>query len=406
MKSGFTILIFLLFIFSQESHSQWKYSSTNVESTQYTWAIAVIGEDMFAGLFDGGVYKSTDNGKSWAAANKGIEYEDVDYLAANGSNLYAAIYAKGVWTSNDKGASWRQISNGLLNKYVNAITVSNNVLFAGTRDGGIYVSKDNGANWTVANTGLSSLNINCMTSGGGYVYAGTASGMFVSANGGTSWSPANTGLTETDIQTLTVSGAKVYAGTRYHVWCSSNAGANWSPIGETSNRVTAILSRNNYVFVSVYGSGGIYLTSDNGTNWSNVGSDMLEKNVLCMAMNSSTIFAGEPSIFVYYRALNEMIPVTSVNEAVRPMEFSLLQNYPNPFNPSTTITYSIKNEGLVKLSVYNLLGKEVAELVNEWKPAGIYSLNFRAAGDLPSGIYLYRLQSGGFTETRKFTLLK
>lgn len=86
-------------------------------------------------------------------------------------------------------------------------------------------------------------------------------------------------------------------------------------------------------------------------------------------------------------------------------EFSLNQNYPNPFNPSTSIQYAIGSRQFVTLKVYNLLGKEVASLVNETKEAGSYSLNFDAS-DLPSGIYIYKLQAGNFTQTRKMTLMK
>ncbi|GMU96186.1 T9SS type A sorting domain-containing protein [Ignavibacterium album] len=88
-----------------------------------------------------------------------------------------------------------------------------------------------------------------------------------------------------------------------------------------------------------------------------------------------------------------------------PKEFKLSQNYPNPFNPSTTINYSLPVAGFVTLKVYNLLGEEVAVLVNEDKSAGNHTTIFNAAG-LPSGIYLYSLSTGFNKETRKMILLK
>ncbi len=87
------------------------------------------------------------------------------------------------------------------------------------------------------------------------------------------------------------------------------------------------------------------------------------------------------------------------------LRFELNQNYPNPFNPNTTIKYSIPKAGTVSLKVFNVLGKEVAELVNEIKSAGSYSVNFNAV-NLPSGVYFYCLKAGGFSETRKLLLLK
>ncbi|MBK8554075.1 MAG: T9SS type A sorting domain-containing protein [Ignavibacteria bacterium] len=97
--------------------------------------------------------------------------------------------------------------------------------------------------------------------------------------------------------------------------------------------------------------------------------------------------------------------VTPVNSFV-PTEFSLAQNYPNPFNPSTTINFSIPTSSEVSLKVYDALGKEVASLVNEFKNAGNYSVNFVAASSLTSGVYYYTISAGNFTATKKLMLVK
>lgn len=88
-----------------------------------------------------------------------------------------------------------------------------------------------------------------------------------------------------------------------------------------------------------------------------------------------------------------------------PSQYELTQNYPNPFNPSTTINFTIPNSELVSLKVYNILGSEVATLVNETLSAGSYRFNFDAS-DLASGIYLYELKAGTFKEIKKMNLLK
>ncbi len=89
-----------------------------------------------------------------------------------------------------------------------------------------------------------------------------------------------------------------------------------------------------------------------------------------------------------------------------PTKFDLSSNYPNPFNPSTTIKYAIKESGAVQLSVYNVAGQFVTTLINETQHAsGEFSVSFDAA-NLPSGIYLYRLEAPGFVQTRKMTLMK
>jgi hypothetical protein len=96
-----------------------------------------------------------------------------------------------------------------------------------------------------------------------------------------------------------------------------------------------------------------------------------------------------------------------VNDKVpsQPKAFALYQNYPNPFNPSTTIKYSLPKAGNVKLTVYNAIGGKVATILNEYKTAGNYSVEFNGS-NLASGIYLYRLESGNYIAAKKFVLLK
>ena len=95
-----------------------------------------------------------------------------------------------------------------------------------------------------------------------------------------------------------------------------------------------------------------------------------------------------------------------------PVTYELSQNYPNPFNPSTTIRYQIPKEGMVTLKVYDILGAEVATLVNEEKIVGRYEVNFDASGhsgnvrNLASGVYIYRLNVNDFVNVKKMVLLK
>jgi hypothetical protein len=99
--------------------------------------------------------------------------------------------------------------------------------------------------------------------------------------------------------------------------------------------------------------------------------------------------------------------VTGDLEEVEPIptEFALYQNYPNPFNPSTLIKYQVPEKSFVLIRVYDLLGEELATLVNEEKSAGSYEVNFDA-GQLSSGFYIYTIKAGNFTSTKKMILMK
>lgn len=108
-----------------------------------------------------------------------------------------------------------------------------------------------------------------------------------------------------------------------------------------------------------------------------------------------------------YGSSFELFKVVDVpaGDEKKDITFGLSQNFPNPFNPVTTIKYSIPQKSNVYLIVYDILGREVAVLINEEKPAGEYNLNFNAS-NLPSGIYIYMIIAGSFTQSRKMILLK
>jgi hypothetical protein len=108
----------------------------------------------------------------------------------------------------------------------------------------------------------------------------------------------------------------------------------------------------------------------------------------------------------FYIIRNDLITSVDDNKRVTvPENFLLLQNYPNPFNPTTKIEYSVPATGNVKLTVHNLIGEEVALLVNGQVEAGFYETTFDAF-NLPSGMYLYKLQAGNLIEIKKMILVK
>jgi uncharacterized Ntn-hydrolase superfamily protein len=121
---------------------------------------------------------------------------------------------------------------------------------------------------------------------------------------------------------------------------------------------------------------------------------------------SAIVISGTDTVSIFWKAIVNYVNPVSVNEISNsPNSFYLYQNSPNPFNPTTSIQYAIGSRQFVQLKVYDVLGNEVATLVNEEKPAGTYDVQFDASA-LPSGIYFYKLKAGSFAETKKMILLK
>ncbi|MDP4117336.1 MAG: T9SS type A sorting domain-containing protein, partial [Bacteroidota bacterium] len=141
------------------------------------------------------------------------------------------------------------------------------------------------------------------------------------------------------------------------------------------------------------------------TSWTAVNTGLSDTLVISLAVSGTNLFAGTHHLSVWRRPLSEMITSVELSSNGQPSNFGLEQNYPNPFNPNTTINYRLPQSGPVTIKVYDVLGNEVKTLVNEYKSAGEYSINFDA-GKLSSGVYIYRITSGGYTSAKKMTLIK
>ena len=123
-------------------------------------------------------------------------------------------------------------------------------------------------------------------------------------------------------------------------------------------------------------------------------------------IKTGTLGTGKLDAVLDNLTLNNLVFTGVKNEPASVVKsFGLEQNYPNPFNPGTSIMYQVSKEGLVSIKVYDLVGREVATLVNEVKPAGSYSTQWNAAG-MCSGIYFYKMQANSFSLIRKMILLK
>ncbi|MCW8811465.1 MAG: DUF362 domain-containing protein [Ignavibacteriaceae bacterium] len=138
-----------------------------------------------------------------------------------------------------------------------------------------------------------------------------------------------------------------------------------------------------------------------GSNYKN----NLEGWTNCLRDSGFACTKDSAEMSVYNRDVLSVTSLSIKDKNLFPLDIRLQQNYPNPFNSTTVIKYQVLEAGFVTLKVYDVLGSEVATLVKEEQPNGIYEVRF-AADDLPSGDYFYKLQIGDFTETKKMILMK
>jgi hypothetical protein len=162
--------------------------------------------------------------------------------------------------------------------------------------------------------------------------------------------------------------------------------------------------------------GQIFRTSDGGETWEgqfdNYINYRLEKLIMLKKDKIAYVLGvnSDSNIATLFKADLSTITGIEKKEEPIPAQFSLSQNYPNPFNPTTVISFQLSTSSHVTLKIYDLLGKEVATLVDGYKQAGTYNVTFNVetlhATSLPSGVYYYRLTAGSFSETKKMTFLK
>ena len=118
-----------------------------------------------------------------------------------------------------------------------------------------------------------------------------------------------------------------------------------------------------------------------------------------------TAVVFDPNNDIVLKEGGTLVSVRLLGTGLRALSYQLEQNYPNPFNPATHFEFSVADMRFVTLKIYDVLGKEVATLLNATMNPGTYSIPWNA-GSLPSGVYFYRLQAGQFIQTKKLTLLK
>ncbi len=387
--------------YSLDWGNTWTTCTTEVPTS--ITSLSVNGSSIFASGIS--LFRSQNNGLTWEiiGSKSNIVFADENSIYI-GDRYGKPLVSK----STNNGQTWESIINGLYNvQDIQTIHKKGQLLFLGT-DKGVFISTNNGNNWSESNSGLSPVTtVYTFAFDNNSIYAGTWNGVFKSTNNGDSWH--NIGCEH--IKVIAASEKKIYTGSfdskcLYQAINTSNVSPlNWVAVQTENKNVRAIITYGESVFAGT--EGGIFLSKDNGKNWQNISAGLGGQYIECLAIKDGYIFAGTNSSSVWKRPLSEIVTDAKEKDESLPVLFSLSQNYPNPFNPTTNIVYSIPQAGHVSLKVYDMLGREVATLVDEFKQPGNYNSQFSIQNyTLPSGVYFYCLQCGSFTETKKLVLLK
>ena len=302
----------------------------------------------------------------------------------------------------------------------NTGTASVPAVFKSTNDGGTWQRTAlTTAAGEIRTLVVQSSNKNVLYAGG---YTLNASGnetfaLFKSTNGGTGWSamPSPAAKSRDVINTMLMDPSnanRVYLGTNQGVYISTDGGTGWQPPPVWMSVLCLVPDGKvaNKFYAGTDGS-GVYVTTNGGTSWSELNTGLIMKQVQCMDIDpvNNVLYAGTYGGGVYRLTIG-----TGVEEEQRipgfPAQFVLHQNFPNPFNASTEIPYDLKQPGRVRLVLLDIHGKIVCTLSDQMEGEGgkkaVWDGIDASGKPVPSGIYLFRLETEYGSAVRKLVLQK
>ena len=392
---------------STDAGTSWNNYTSGLTSTLIQSLVSDASGNLYAAIPGKGLYSSTDNGNTWNKITI-VNYEEDTYIKTVGTipsgGLIVYNVYNGIKISTDL-STWNSFTTGLTNQSIQDLGVSNDYFFASGSDGKIFRSPRTAASWIeITDTLNSDYSSEILVSSSGDVYFLFESGLVKSTNNGDAWINVGITLGGYKFSIAEHTNGDIFVGTSDGVYRSTDAGNSWTKdvSGLNDGALSLAIHSDGSIFAGGYNSTS--RSNDLGQSWAPFTSGIFNCRITDLAFGSGDVLFASAENMGVYRTTSA---VTSVDEKEGGVvnNFSLEQNYPNPFNPITSIQYAIDSRQLIQLKVYDVLGNEIATLVNEEKPAGNYEINFNAS-KLSSGVYFYKLQAGSFVETKKMVLLK
>lgn len=447
--------------------SSWSTSNSQNMTHADIHRLAYNGTNLYC-MSDGGVYKSTNNGNNWVDLNydlSTLQYQSADYDITNTAMLQGGTQDNNKMTSTNAGVDWNQRTtgdggytivdpvntnyvygqyvNGSIQRSTNTGVSFTNITPSGSTGGLFYnpyemapgdhntivfgradIWKTTNAQTATTSSGWTQIATTAVVGGSvsaigiswtntGKIYIGTSNGrILITTNNGTNWA-VQTGFPYVsdfivDAANDNICYASLGGTSGTHVLKTTNGGVNWVNITSNLPNIAAnsILLRTATPRMIILGTDiGVFQSVDEGASWVNFSSGMPAVEIYDMKYKQAAglILAATHGRGCWTFDLGSVLGVDPYS--VIPKTFELNQNYPNPFNPDTKIKFGLPKESAVKLTVYDVSGRQVELLIDQNFNAGTYEITW-IASSYSSGVYFYKLETEGFSETKKMILTK
>ena len=347
---------------------RWDAANTGLPSKFAPYALHMMNGYLYLGT-DSGAFRSPDLGLHWApVAAEYARTRNVYNFLSDGTTLFIAADS-GVFRSRDDGATWDRVFAALsVEQRVYSLGKSTHYLFLGTSNSGIRRSNDGGGTWSTASIGLDVGKVLCFGFNGDFGFVSIGTGLHVTANESDSW---------------------------YSLASQSHG----------SRLVSHMMHLGSVFFLG--GSDGMMISSDSGTTLVDVGDGFTRNTpIRGMGIRGNMLYVCSTGEWIWRRPLSELLPPSGVDDAAAGVRATTLgAAMPNPASGDVRIPYSLAAAGSVELALYNTLGQRVAVLVAGEQQAGPHTATVDT-GELPNGMYYYRLSTNGQTFTRSLLVAR
>ncbi len=416
--------------------------SYGLEGYKVRSLLILPNHDLIAGTEKYGIFKYSDQSRDWTSQNDGLTNTDIPALISLQNDLLFisdATNNNGYWY-HTKDNICRKIDSLSLDVIADAISYGDTSIIVKTSTGMYQLFLDNRHPKSL---GLSDKEIFSIAKDEEDNLFACSRGLYKSTDGGINWEFQGEAFYMSSIDFYSQDTILAAGGGGVHY--SIDDGKTWESIYPYTMFVSSVTSINGYIFATDNMMPMIVRSSDGGQNWEEYHIPELEKLILIKSTNNGVVFVAGNQGMAYTEDYGETWEIIEFDKLLKPRinciewdqsgniyigtkgngvfssyqpqlvkveephvipkKWKLYHNYPNPFNPTTTISYKLPKSSFIKLNIYNINGQLINNLVEKQQDAGYHQVKWNAV-NMPSGIYLYKIQSEEFISVKKCLLIK